>query len=358
MESTFKTSKSIKIKAGGYAECFSACSHSEKCAGFSYKGTERGTCHLKSQMPENMYVVEGSNFVSCAKTNSTAAAPGATEAASSSSSHTNRTIIIVGSVLGGIGFLVILLVLFAFFAKRHRKKIENRRATTTHVIQGPFESEQLNSAGYQRQESSANDVFAPFGGFYHSGSKSCSDLAEQADVTVANKWTGSTPPGMRAEGGFELLNVGYLPSPKQHVGNLAMPDPAAFRPRSTDSGSRSPRFHEHLDDYDTRLDPPSTVMMNASPANDSPTLGRLRTPVPASPLADHVRRQQFLAYQTPPVHNGAHYNAGSSFERDAVSNEAYSGRSTSPVSPVSNNDPVDPDFSVSPLFGSNGRQRW
>jgi len=169
-DNTYATNETIKVKVGGYAECFSACSHSDECAGFTFMGSQSGTCFLKAQMPGDSYVMKSdSNYVSCSKVNMTASAPGATDTPSSSSSSKNHIIVIVGGVLGGVAFIILLLVLIAFLAKRKRRKVEERRATITHNMQGPFESDQLHdNAGHQRQGSSSHDVFAPYGGSYNS----------------------------------------------------------------------------------------------------------------------------------------------------------------------------------------------
>ncbi len=175
------------------------------------------------------------------------------------------------------------------------------------------------------------------------------------DPAIMNKWQGGTPPGMRAEGETELLPLIYQPTMPQRTDHLAMPDAAAFRPSPRDSGSRSPRFHEHLDDDPYQLSFRS--MMPPSPANDSPTLGRLRLRPPATPLADQVRRQQHIAYRAP-VPNINPHDAASRSGNEVESRGPYSTRCVSPVSPASNNDPLDRDFAVSPLFSSNKGDKW
>lgn len=169
---TYATNSTIAVGTGGYAQCFSACSHSQSCAGFTYIGTSSGTCYLKSQMPSGSYVSEtkgGARYVSCEKTDPTAAAPNATDTATSNGTSKGAKIgAIVGGILGGILLIILILLLIACLAKRHRKKIERKRATITHVIQGPIETQQSNPGGHQRQGSSGHDVFQPFGGVYNS----------------------------------------------------------------------------------------------------------------------------------------------------------------------------------------------
>lgn len=169
-DNTYSSDNTTSVGTGGYGECFSACSRANTCAGFTYVGHDSGNCYLKSQMPNGTYVTkEGSNYVSCAKLDPTAASGNSTVIGGKpdSSNTPKKAGIIAGAVIGGVLFLALLLFLIACCAKRHRKKVEKRRATITHVIQGPIETQQLNAVSHQRTGSTSHDVFQPFGGSYY-----------------------------------------------------------------------------------------------------------------------------------------------------------------------------------------------
>jgi hypothetical protein len=112
-------------------------------------------------MPENSYTEHGgANFITCAKANP----PNNT--GSGVTSTPEKAGIIAGVVIGGLILLGLLLFLIAFCAKRHRKKVEEKRATITHVIQGRIEMQPYRPPDHQRQGSTSHDVY-PNGGSYY-----------------------------------------------------------------------------------------------------------------------------------------------------------------------------------------------
>ena len=141
-------------------------------------GLDAGDCYLKSAMPNNTYVAKaGSNYVSCAKVNATAVADRPTPSdGAGKTSGGSKAGAIAGGVIGGLAFLALLLFLIAFLSRRKRKKVEEKRATITHnVLGGPYEPQDHNFGEakeesilptHTRQRSTANDVFAPYGGAY------------------------------------------------------------------------------------------------------------------------------------------------------------------------------------------------
>ncbi|KAI7551101.1 hypothetical protein KC331_g2765 [Hortaea werneckii] len=177
-DNTYDSFNSITVGTGGYDQCFSACSISTQCAGFTFVGIDGGTCYLKQQMPSGNYIAKsGNNYVSCAKVDPSAAKPSPppSDAASGGAKKSNAGAV-AGGVVGGIAFLALLLVLIAWIARRRRKKLEEKRATITHFIHGPIETQQTldNSNGgpdgrdgHGRSGSTAHDAFAPFGGSYY-----------------------------------------------------------------------------------------------------------------------------------------------------------------------------------------------
>lgn len=204
-DNTVDSFENVSVGTGGYDQCFSACSQSEKCAGFTYVGLDSGTCYLKSQMPNGTYEAKaGNNYVTCAKVDPSANA--STDKFSSSGGGRRITGAIVGGVVGGVAFLGLLILCIALLAKRRRKKIEiKRRGTVTHVFHGPIETDMTNNVppplsgqgtnpyayqqgfqqpqqgigygyapgygsnggaagGHMRQGSTSHDVFTPYGG--------------------------------------------------------------------------------------------------------------------------------------------------------------------------------------------------
>jgi hypothetical protein len=137
------------------------------------------------------------------------------------------------------------------------------------------------------------------------------------------------------------------------------------RPASQTSGSRSPRFREHIADMeDTSLarTPPQrseTIRSTRSPETDSPTLGRdsnLSLRGAATPLADQIRRRQHLmswnAYDPRAATEGS--TDGDQAMATIGPKTPPTARSPDKVSPDTSNSPRDPAFVVSP-FGSLDR---
>jgi len=183
-DNTYPSQTTVQVDAEGYQGCFNACSVSTSCAGFTFVGLDSGSCYLKAQMPSTDFAAkDGTNYISCAKVNATAVAPLPSTSSSPGSSQgpikKSGTAAVVGGVIGGIALLVAVLVLIALIAKHRRKKIEERRATVTHVSQGPLEIQPMTGIApndtrgiggghhHVRSGSTAHDAFAPFGGSYY-----------------------------------------------------------------------------------------------------------------------------------------------------------------------------------------------
>jgi len=165
-DNSYASSDSIDVSVGGYGECFSVCSKSSTCAGFTYVGLTSGNCYLKNKMPSSDFVAKsGNNYVSCTKFNVTEGSPEIITGTGRPQKSGGNIGAIAGGVIGGIAFLALLLLLIAFLAKRRQNKTEERRATVTHVFQGPMEA--APTGGHARSGSTAHDAFAPFGGSYH-----------------------------------------------------------------------------------------------------------------------------------------------------------------------------------------------
>lgn len=163
---------SVQVSIGGYGQCFSSCSDSSDCAGFTYVGLDDGVCYLKATMPKDTYVAKGgSNYISTAKIDPSASAPRPTPTSEPTSSMQPNKGAIAGGVVGGIAVIGLVLFLIAFIVKRRKKEIENKRATLTHIFGGAVEPGHNNDDTHtlplhNRNGSTSHDVFAPYGGAY------------------------------------------------------------------------------------------------------------------------------------------------------------------------------------------------
>jgi hypothetical protein len=188
-DSTATSYNTVQVSTGGYAQCFSSCSESGDCGGFTYVGLNDGICYLKSRMLRRQYVAkEGNNYISCNKidyqasaTNSTSSATGSetptstptTTATPAASAKKPNVGAIAGGAISGIAILALMLFLIAYLARRHRKQVESKRATITHIFGGAMEPrrrEEDNSTNviplHTRNGSTSHDYspFAAFGG--------------------------------------------------------------------------------------------------------------------------------------------------------------------------------------------------
>ncbi|KAK5131750.1 hypothetical protein LTR08_000581 [Meristemomyces frigidus] len=390
-DNSYSSDDTITVGTGGYSECFSACSLSTACAGFTYSGLDSGSCYLKQQMPTASFVAKaGSNYISCSKVNATAAASSATSPSSSAATSAgaaakkSNTGAIAGGVVGGLAFLALLLLLIALLARHRRKKIEERRATVLHISHGPLEPQEMANAKHARSGSTAHDAFAPFGGSYypptHTRQRSIYQghnepgVQQWADRQMRNErnaadelrpWSpgdGAPPafvsPGLRAEGGGVMLPASvYKLRSKPSADKVAMLDSTPIkRPLSQSSGSRSPRFTEHLSEMEdtsrpsTSNGPPEQQTSPLTPNKDSPTLGR-GSGVSGISLADETRRKQhLLSFNN---YEGSHVgpSGGDQGSTGATMKSPPAARSPDQVSPDLSNTPRESGFVVSP-FGS------
>ncbi|GAB7364964.1 hypothetical protein MBLNU230_g5748t2 [Neophaeotheca triangularis] len=335
-DSTTDAFNSVDINSGGYGECFAACSTRSDCAGFTFSGLGGGTCYYKSDIgPDSFVRGLTPNFISASKTNPDAVADPQT----SQSSPANRgggggggTNIgaIVGGVLGAIAGLLLLLLLIAICARRRRKKIEERRSATvtTHsAMGGPIETQRLNdyspggtnnqsyaqhdgssyAVGRGRQGSTAvaNDVFAPYGGFYRGTQYTDNDrkadamhhegVAQAHPTTTGSEKSGFLPPTLyqrpaaaRSADKVAMLDSRPVTPRPPHPNNSP-------RPTSQHSSTGSSRFREHLQANSYEMADTSPRAAQTPIDTDSPTLGREAVgPVGPPTLADQVRRKQHL----------------------------------------------------------------
>ncbi|KAK5117650.1 hypothetical protein LTR62_005073 [Meristemomyces frigidus] len=372
------------VGTGGYGECFSACSTSTECAGFTYVGLDSGDCYLKSAMPSSLFVQKaGNNYISCAKLNASAASPipttsgtGLPRPAGSSKGHTGA---IVGGAVGGILGLALVLFLIAALARYRRHKLDNRRASVTHVIHGPLDSHDMTNtypftypspnnsnkspagAGqhHGRSGSTAHDAFAPYGGFYRGFESAHADQRTQGECERAGKGGEVKPDRLPPS----------LPVYRQIGGNgsvdaVPMLDSTPIeRPAAKVSRARAPRFKEDFAEMeDTSCPspaPPAFPHRPMSPDTDSPTIGRAsKVSLHDTTLAGQVRSTQHLmswnSVEAAQHAGGAHdleTMEGTMTPRSPPTERRAEGF----VSPDLSSAPRDGSFVVSP-FGSLERR--
>lgn len=163
---------SVQVSIGGYGQCFSSCSESSNCAGFTYNGLDDGVCYFKSTMPNDTYINKSANnYISCAKINPLASAPRPTNTPAASRQPNKGAI--AGGVVGGIAIIGLVLFLIAYITRRRRRQeLESKRATLTHVFGGAVEPGRHDDDKshtlplHHRSGSTSHDVFAPYGGAY------------------------------------------------------------------------------------------------------------------------------------------------------------------------------------------------
>ncbi|KAF2481129.1 hypothetical protein BDY17DRAFT_183160 [Neohortaea acidophila] len=246
-DNTATSNGKVSIVTGGYGSCFSACSSTAGCAGFTFVGSDSGNCYLKATLPKSDFVENsGSTYVTCNKVHPDAFAPPAapsntttpnppTASATPSSSKKAPIGAIVGGVIGGVLLIGLILIIIALLAKRKRKQIEQRRddpIVITHLPQDPIEmttSPAQNSYdAHQRSLSTFNDVFQPLGGGYRE-----SNMGELPIWNQTSRGFGTAAPA-----GVRPMTMFY-PQP------MAEGTPVSTS-ASSSSGPRSPRFTEHL----------------------------------------------------------------------------------------------------------------
>jgi len=177
-DSTASTYNSVPMGPGGYAQCFSNCSASSDCGGFTFVGVDDGTCYFKTRMLRRQYVAKaGTNYISCNKIDRLASSTNSSSSATETETSTSTPAAdgsakkpnvgaIAGGVVGGIAVLALILFLIAVIARRRRKSLESKRARLTHIFGGAVEPENDPNALplHTRNGSTSQDIFTPFGG--------------------------------------------------------------------------------------------------------------------------------------------------------------------------------------------------
>jgi hypothetical protein len=187
-DSTATSYTAVQISTGGYAQCFSSCSASGDCGGFTYVGLNDGICYLKSRMLRRQYVAkEGNNYISCNKIDRLASATNSSSSATDTESSATETSTpppaaaasakkasvgaIAGGVVGGIAVLALMLFLIAVIARRRKRKLDHKRATITHIFGGAIEPRRreedtsTNAIPLHTRNGSSSHDYSPFAAF-------------------------------------------------------------------------------------------------------------------------------------------------------------------------------------------------
>lgn len=161
VDNSYDSFNSTTVSTGGFGKCFPACDSFAACAGFTFVGSDSGTCYLKSNLPEDGYSsTAGSNYVTVALLNRDAQVVPPADALPTNSSNPSKDSkgapigAIVGGVIGGLAFLVLFALLVFFCLRRRRRRREEIKSATQSFPKGPLDESQL------AREDSANAFLA------------------------------------------------------------------------------------------------------------------------------------------------------------------------------------------------------
>ncbi|KAK6005998.1 hypothetical protein QM012_006408 [Aureobasidium pullulans] len=291
-DNSYDSFNATSISTGGFGKCFPACDGLAACAGFTFVGSDSGTCYLKSNLSADGYSsTAGSNYVTVALLNRDDQVDPPANAlptnSSSPSPGSRRTPVgaIVGTAIGGLILLALLALLVFLCSRRRRRKREEIRSATQSFPLGPMES-----------HSKSDSLFAALGG----------RLGATVFTITAN-----------LDAGF---HGGHTTTPKQaplDESQLAREDSAdefvaakfdmtaitlaAYQPTGPAEVEGSPIYPSvNVGPAPVEMDATSSIMAPktpmSSPVDESPVLGRYaRNAYPdhgQSNLADEVRRRQ------------------------------------------------------------------
>ncbi|KAH0377561.1 hypothetical protein KCU92_g9168, partial [Aureobasidium melanogenum] len=276
-DNSYDSFNSTSVSTGGFGKCFPACDNLAACAGFTFVGSDSGTCYLKSDLPEDGYSsTAGSNYVTVALLNRDdqvdppADAPPTNSSGPPPGSKGTPVGAIVGGAIGGL-ILLVLLALLVFYCLRRRRRIrsEEIRSATQRFPPGPMEP-----------RPKSDSLFAALGGFYGGHTTALKqaplDESQLAREDSANEFAAAkfdkpadTPAAYKSTGPAEVEGKPIYPS-------------ANVGPAPVEMDASSP------------IMAPKTPM--SPQVDESPVLGRYApnayTNHGQSNLADEVRRRQ------------------------------------------------------------------
>ncbi|KAI4797615.1 hypothetical protein E4T45_11758 [Aureobasidium sp. EXF-8846] len=290
-DNSYASFNSTSVSTGGFGKCFPACDNFTACAGFTFVGTDSGTCYLKSNLPEDGYSsTAGSNYVTVALLNRDAQVDPPADALPTDSSDSSKGSkgapigAIIGGVIGGLALIILLALLIFFCMRRKRRRREEIRSATQSFPQSPLEPQPKADSpfaalgGELRQPFSESNANLDIEGFYrgHTMTTPKHTLLDESQLA-------------REDSANAFLATKY---------DKPAPTPAVYTPIG-------PSEVEGRPVYPSASVEPAPVEMDASPimapktpmspqVNESPVLGRYASNAyhGQSSLAEDVRRRQ------------------------------------------------------------------
>ncbi|KAI4797424.1 hypothetical protein E4T45_11800 [Aureobasidium sp. EXF-8846] len=290
-DNSYASFNSTSVSIGGFGKCFPACDKFTACAGFTFVGTDSGTCYLKSSLPEDGYSSTAeSSYVTVALLNRDTQVDPPADALPTNSSNSSKGAkgapigAIIGGVIGGLALIILLALLIFFCMRRRRRRREEIKSATQSFPQSPSEP-----------QPKADSPFAALGGKLRQPS-----FEANANLDIEGFYRGHTMTTPK----HTLLDESQLAREDSANAFLATnhdkpaPMPAAYTPIG-------PSEVEGRPVYPSASVGPAPVEMDASPImapktpmspqiNESPVLGRYASNAyhGQSSLAEDVRRRQ------------------------------------------------------------------
>ncbi|KAI4798401.1 hypothetical protein E4T44_11974 [Aureobasidium sp. EXF-8845] len=145
-DNSYASFNSTSVSIGGFGKCFPACDKFTACAGFTFVGTDSGTCYLKSSLPEDGYSSTAeSSYVTVALLNRDTQVDPPADALPTNSSNSSKGAkgapigAIIGGVIGGLALIILLALLIFFCMRRRRRRREEIKSATQSFPQSPSE---------------------------------------------------------------------------------------------------------------------------------------------------------------------------------------------------------------------------
>lgn len=292
-DNSYDSFNSTLVSTGGFGKCFPACDSFAACAGFTFVGSDSGTCYFKASLPEDGYSsTAGSNYVTVALLNRDDQVDPPADALPTNSSDpspgSNGTPIgaIVGGAIGGLGILTLLALLVSFCLRRRRRiRNEEIRSATQSFPKGPMEP-----------RPKSDSLFAALGG--KSGQNACMtnakiDIGFYGGQITAPKQAPLDETQLAREDSANEFAAAKLDRPA--------PTPTAYRPTGRAEVEGRPIYPSAIvGPAPVEMDVSSPIMAPKTPmspqADESPVLGRHASNAYGnhgqSNLADEVRRRQ------------------------------------------------------------------
>ncbi|CAD0097971.1 unnamed protein product [Aureobasidium mustum] len=290
-DNSYDSFNSTSVSTGGFGKCFPACDNLAACAGFTFVGSDSGTCYFKSNLPEDSYSsTAGSNYVTVALLNRDDQVHPPADALPTNSpgpSHGSKSTpigAIVGGAIGGLVLLVLLALLVFLCLRRRRKKREEIKSATQSFPPGPMEPHPKSDSPFAALggkldptvfTTNANSDTGFYGGLTTAPKQAPLDESQLAREDSANEFAAAKFDRPAA------TSAAYKPTGPAEVEGRPIYPSAKVGPAPVEMDASSP------------IMAPKTPM--SPQVDESPVLGRYASSAYAngqSNLADEVRRRQ------------------------------------------------------------------